>query len=128
MAIDEIEAEDWGRIINCNPAFTDLGMNWKKSRGKPIKYMYESEDEYEAVGEAFERHTDDSIPIQTVNYKKGSCQIFPVETTVSELPNADDEVVGEPSDSPDIGQRRLLVHTLGNSSPRLIAIMAVLRK
>lgn len=83
------------RIINCNPAFTELfGYELAEIEGKHTKYVYESEADFEEMGEALAGHTDDPTFTHTVTYEKKSGQTFPGETNVFYLRDADDETVG----------------------------------
>ena len=83
------------RIINCNPAFTELfGYELSEIKGKHTKYVYESEDEFEEMGDAIVGHLDDPEFNYTLTYEKKSGQTFPGETNVFYLENENDEIVG----------------------------------
>jgi PAS domain S-box-containing protein len=95
------------RITNCNPAFTELfGYELSEIKGKPTKYVYESEDEFEEMGNAIEGHLDDPEFNYTATYEKKSGQTFPGETNVFSLENANDEVVGYIGVVRDISDRQ----------------------
>lgn len=103
------------RIINCNPAFTDLfGYTLEEIRGKPTKYLYESEEEFESLGAAIRRHSANSTISQTVSYEKRSGQIFPGETTVFTLRNAEDEIIGSIGIIQDVSEREDRLSQLTN--------------
>ncbi|AKH98241.1 PAS domain S-box protein [Halanaeroarchaeum sulfurireducens] len=83
------------RIINCNPAFTDLfGYELQEIEEKPTQYVYESGKQFEAMGEALEGHIDDPEFTQTISYEKKSGQTFPGETNASYFRDADGEIIG----------------------------------
>lgn len=83
------------RIINANPAFTEIfGYGLDEIKGKSTKYVLESEEEFEKMGEAIESHIGDSEFTHTVTYEKRSGQTFPGKTNVFDLKNADGEIVG----------------------------------
>ncbi|MDR5657711.1 PAS domain S-box protein [Halodesulfurarchaeum sp. HSR-GB] len=82
-------------IINCNPAFEDLfGYELEEIEGKHTKYVYESEEEYEAMGEAIEGHIGDPEFTYTVTYETKSGQTFPGETNIFYLRNPAGEIAG----------------------------------
>ncbi|MFA9517403.1 PAS domain S-box protein [Halopenitus sp. H-Gu1] len=93
---DAILVEDADRrIINANPTFTDLfGYELEAIEGKSTRYLYESEDEFEAMGEAIEDHIDDPKITHTVAFEKESGQTFPGEINMSYLRDASGEVIG----------------------------------
>ncbi|MFB6267099.1 MAG: PAS domain S-box protein [Halodesulfurarchaeum sp.] len=82
------------RIIDCNPAFSDLfGYDLAEIEGEKTRVIYEDEAEFERVGQAIA--DDEEADVQyTVRYQKRSGQVFPGETTVFRLRDGDDEVVG----------------------------------
>lgn len=83
------------RIIDCNPAFTDLfGYELEEVEGELTRYVYENEEEYEEIGHAMEGHFGDPDFTQTATYEKKSGQTFSGETNVSYFRNADGENVG----------------------------------
>ncbi len=95
------------KIINCNPAFTDLfGYELSEIEGKHTKYVYESEIEYEEMGAALEGHFDDPRFTHTVKYEKKSGQTFPGETNVFYLRDADNEIEGFIGVIKDVSKRR----------------------
>ncbi|WP_136688473.1 PAS domain S-box protein [Halorhabdus amylolytica] len=83
------------RIIDCNPAFTELfGYSLEEIEGKSTEFIYESEAEFEAMEESLGRHMNDPTFVQTVHYEKKSGQTFPGETNVFYLRDRDGEVTG----------------------------------
>ena len=101
------------RIINCNPGFTDLfGYELDEIEGKHTSYIYESEAEFEKMGEAISGHIGDPQFTHTVTYEKKSGQTFPGETNVFYLRNAENEIVGFIGLIRDISGRRNRLHQL----------------
>ena len=83
------------RIIDCNPAFTDLfDYEFEEIEGKPTRTVYESEAEFEAMGEAIAGHIGEPEFTHTVTYEKKSGQTFPGETNVSYFRDAEGEIIG----------------------------------
>jgi PAS domain S-box-containing protein len=83
------------RIVECNPAFTDLfGYSRGEIEGKPTTLLYESDAEFEALGDALEVHKNDSQFTQTITYETKSGHTFPGETNISYLRDADDNLTG----------------------------------
>lgn len=115
------------RIINANPAFTDLfGYEFHEIEGDSVVTLYEDVDEFEAIETAFEEHIDDPQFTFRVQYEKKSGQTFPGETSVFYLRDSGGEVVGligvirDVSDREDHVQQlqildRVLRHNLHNS-------------
>jgi PAS domain S-box-containing protein len=82
-------------IIGCNPAFTDLfGYEEEEILGKQTAEVYESREEFEAMGRELREHIGDPNFIQTIRYRKKSGEVFPGETNAFYLRDAADEVVG----------------------------------
>ncbi|AKH96797.1 PAS/PAC sensor signal transduction histidine kinase [Halanaeroarchaeum sulfurireducens] len=83
------------RIVDCNEAFTDLfGYDLDEIEGDQTKYVYESEEAYEEMGEALAGHANDPQFTTLVEYEKQSGQVFPGETSVSYRRDSDDNVTG----------------------------------
>jgi PAS domain S-box-containing protein len=88
---DAILVADTDRnIIDCNPTFTSLfGYTLNDLEGKKTAYLYENEREFHKLGKALkEIHKTDNF-LKTVNYKKKNGEIFPGETSVHYLLDAD---------------------------------------
>jgi PAS domain S-box-containing protein len=108
------------RIINCNPAFTELfGYELEEIEGKHTKYVYASEEEYDELGDAIAGHMSDPEFSHTVDYERKSGQTFPGQTNVFYLRDDADEIVGfigvikDISDRQDrIGQLQRVDHIL----------------
>lgn len=95
------------RVINCNPAFTELfGYELDEIKGKPTSYLYASEDEYERIGESLNSMKGESRTIQTMTFKKRSGKTFPGETTAFALKNPEGDTVGKIGIIRDISNRR----------------------
>lgn len=115
------------RIVDCNPAFTELfGYRLEEIEGKPTSVIYESDAEFEAMGESLRRHAEDPTFVQTINYQKKSGQVFPGETNVFYLRAGDGEVEGFIGLIRDVSDRqarvtqlrtidRVLRHNLNNA-------------
>ena len=83
------------RIVNANPAFTDLfGYELADIEGESTKLLYEDDAEFERMGSAIRAHMGDQRFTRTTRYKKKSGQVFPVEITIFHLRSADDEIIG----------------------------------
>lgn len=105
---DAILVADTNRkIVNCNPAFTDVfGYELAEIEGKHTKYLYESEEEYEEMGEAMAGHFEDPSFTHVVSYETKSGETFPGETNVSYIRDADGEVIGYIGVIRDVSGRR----------------------
>ncbi|HKK65166.1 MAG TPA: PAS domain S-box protein, partial [Clostridia bacterium] len=89
-------ADTQRRIIDCNPAFTDLfGYQLEEIQGKPTHAVYSSMDEFERMGQAIEKHVGSlSDFLYTIRYQKRDGSVFPGETNVFYLHNEDGVVIG----------------------------------
>ena len=89
-------ADTQRRIIDCNPAFTDLfGYQLEEIQGKPTHAVYSSMDEFERMGQAIEKHVGSlSDFLYTLRYQKRDGSVFPGETNVFYLHNEDGVVIG----------------------------------
>ncbi|WP_256289775.1 MASE3 domain-containing protein [Halobellus inordinatus] len=101
------------RITNANSEFTSLfGYDLSDVAGKSVKVLYEDDAEFEQMGRAIGDHADERRFSQTVDYEKKSGQVFPGETTVFYLRNADDDVVGVISLIRDVSERENRIQQL----------------
>lgn len=101
------------RIVNCNPAFTDLfGYDLADIRGEPTSTIYESQAEYEALGEAIEAHRDDPNFVHTVNYLTASGEVFPGETNVFHHTDETGEIRGYIGLIRDVSDRKERIRQL----------------
>ncbi|MFB6266458.1 MAG: PAS domain S-box protein [Halodesulfurarchaeum sp.] len=83
------------KIIDCNPAFTDLfGYELPEIRGKQTKYVYASEDEFQKLGAQLRKHRAEEDFLMTVRYETKSGTVFPGETNVFYLEDDAGEVQG----------------------------------
>ncbi|WP_275738613.1 PAS domain S-box protein [Halorhabdus sp. SVX81] len=95
------------RIVDCNPAFTELfGYSLDEIEGKPTAAICESDDEFQAMGESLSQHLEDPTFVQTVRYEKQSGQVFPGETNVFYLRDRDGEITGFIGLIRDVSDRR----------------------
>lgn len=126
-------ADTDGRIVNCNAAFTELfGYDCQEIAGKPTAFVYETDEDSAAMGDALDGHGDgdgtrgdDPQFNYTATYEKRSGQTFPGETNVFSLRGDDDErrgfigLVRDVSDREDRLQQlqvidRVLRHNVNN--------------
>ena len=95
------------RIVDCNPAFRELfGYALDEIEGKQTAHVYESADEFAAMESSLGRHMDDPTFVQTFRYEKRSGQVFPGETNVFHLRDADGEITGFIGLVRDVSERR----------------------
>ncbi len=100
-------------IINCNPAFSDLfGYSLDEIRGKKTHYVYESQEEYERLGEALRERMGDPSFLFTVHYRKKSGDVFPGETNVFYLRNDEGKITGFIGLIRDVTKRRRMEEQL----------------
>lgn len=115
------------RIIDCNPAFSELfGYALEEIEGKPTSFVDASDEEFAAMGQSLGEHMHDPTVVQTVRYEKQSGQVFPGETNVFYLRNRDGEITGFIGLIRDVSDRqarvtqirtidRVLRHNLSNA-------------
>jgi len=120
-------ADTDGRIVDCNPAFTELfGYTLEEVAGKPTSFIHASEGEFEELRTTLGRHMDDPTFVRTARYEKQSGQVFPGETNVFYLRDHDGEVTGFIGLIRDVSDRqarvtqirtidRVLRHNLNNA-------------
>jgi len=100
-------ADTDGRIIDCNPAFTDLfGYELSEIEGDTASTLFETDAEYEATIDPLEDHYGDPGSLYTASYRKQSGQVFPGETNVFELEDANGEIQGFIGLVRDVSDRR----------------------
>jgi len=118
---DSIMVADINRnIIDCNPAFYSLfGYSEEEIIGKQTVYVYESEDEFNDLGESLKAHYGEKPFLKTVNYKKKSGEIFPGETNVFYLKNDQGNVSGFIGLIRDITERKESLLRLEENEKRL---------
>ncbi|MFW6071803.1 MAG: PAS domain S-box protein [Candidatus Bipolaricaulota bacterium] len=84
-----------GKIINCNPAFTELfGYELEEIEGEKTEYLYHDREEYERMGEEIKESLGDPNFFYTIHYEKKDGEVFPGETNVFYLRDDEGEVVG----------------------------------
>jgi len=82
-------------IIDCNKAFTDIfGYSLEEIKGEKTFYVYENMQQFEELGEAIKSHYGDKPFNYTVNYKRKDGSVFPGETGVFYLKDAQNNVTG----------------------------------
>ncbi len=83
------------KIINCNPAFTDLfGYSLDEILGKETSYVYKDLDEFREMGSKIRERMGDPSFLHTIRYKKKSGDVFLGETNVFYLKNNKGEITG----------------------------------
>lgn len=83
------------RIVNCNDAFQELfGYDCEEIAGKRTAFVYESDEDFETMGDALDGHVGDPQFNYTATYEKRSGQTFPGETNVFYLRGYDGEIRG----------------------------------
>ena len=84
------------KIVDCNPAFSDLfGYRPDELKGRKTVTVYESEEEYDRMGEAIKAHRGNlSDFLFTVRYLKKDGTTFPGETNVFYLHDESGNVSG----------------------------------
>lgn len=76
-------ADTTRRIIDCNPAFTDLfGYSLNEIKAEPTKVVYASEEDFLELGRQLKNNLDNPHFFITVNYKTKSGHVFPGQTNV----------------------------------------------
>jgi PAS domain S-box-containing protein len=106
-------------IIDCNPAFSDLfGYTLEEIEGKQTHTVYESREEFEALGEALQGHVGDPNFLFTVHYRKKSGEVFPGETNVFYLRNDEGDVTGFIGLIRDVTERQRMERELRESRER----------
>ncbi|MGQ4556986.1 MASE3 domain-containing protein [Halobellus sp. GM3] len=83
------------RITNANPAFTGLfGYELDDVAGDSARVLYDSEESFARVRREVRKRANEGRFTQMIEYEKRTGQIFPGETTVFRLHDADGEEVG----------------------------------
>lgn len=94
------------RVTNLNPAFTQLfGYGLEDLEGKRTKYLYETEEEYEKMGDMIEGRASNPQLTTIINFGKKSGQVFPGETNVSYLRDHEGNVIGAIGIIRDVSRR-----------------------
>ena len=93
---DSILVTDTNRkIVNCNPAFTDLfGYNKDEIIGKDTSFIYKDLKEFELTGKKLRENKDIPNFLLTISYKKKNGKLFRGETNVYYLKNNKGETEG----------------------------------
>lgn len=83
------------RIIDCNPAFTDLfGYQLEEIMGKKTKYVYGNEEDFHVLGKKLKEHMGDRHFFIQIAYQKKSGEVFQGETNVFYFRNNEGNVEG----------------------------------
>ena len=107
------------RIINCNPAFTDLfGYALNEIMGKPTRCIYETEEESKKIGNKIEENIDGHGFFIATHYRKKSGQVFPGEESVHYIKNSHGKVTGLIGSIRDITERKQKEEALRKSEMR----------
>jgi len=83
------------RIVDCNPAFTDLfGYQLEEIVGKKTKYVYGSKQDYQDLGKKLEEHMGDPNFFFEIQYQRKSGEVFIGETNVFYLRDSEGNIEG----------------------------------
>jgi len=107
------------KIIGCNSAFTDLfGYEESEILGQPTSMIYESDEEFVAMGRELQANIADPNFVQTIRYRTKTGGVFPGETNAFYLTDSLGEVVGFIGLIRDITEREAAVQALEESEQR----------
>ncbi len=113
------------KIIHCNQAFFDLfGYTLDDIQGKPTAYVYESEDEFEKMGQKIKDNVGNKNFLYVVKYKKKSGEVFAGETSVFHLYNETGKVSGFIGMIRDVTERLQAEAKLRKSQRQLSNLMS----
>jgi PAS domain S-box-containing protein len=83
------------RIVDCNPAFLDLfGYSKEECLGRPTVNLYADEENFSEIGEKLRENLGSHGFLHTIYYRRRSGEIFPGETNVFYLRDAENRVIG----------------------------------
>jgi len=83
------------RITECNAGFVEtFGYTLEEIEGKPTSFLYADEAEFEAMGAEISHNTDGRKFTKTVTYETKFGYTFPGETNVSDLSDAEGNLIG----------------------------------
>jgi two-component system, cell cycle sensor histidine kinase and response regulator CckA len=95
-------------IVDCNPAFSGLfGYELDAIKGKKTALVYESKEDYEAMGKALKARIGTEEIVSTVRFKKRSGEVFPGEVQLSYLKARDGRITGVVGQIRDLSERLL---------------------
>jgi len=101
------------RIIECNAGFVEtFGYSLDEIEGKPTSFLYAEEAEFDEMGTEINHHTDVAKFTKTVTYETKSGRVFPGETSVSDLRDAEGDLIGHIGVIRDISDRQDRVQQL----------------
>jgi len=112
------------RIIDCNPAFTDLfGYALDEIMGKPTQCIYETEEESKKIGNRIKENFGGHGFLTATHFRKKSGQVFPGEENIHYVKNSHGKVIGLIGSIRDITDRKQQEEALRKSEMqyRLIA-------
>jgi len=95
------------RIIECNAGFVEtFGYTLEEIEGKPTSFLYADEAEFDEMGTEINHHTDGRKFTKTVTYETKFGYTFPGETNVSDLSDAEGNLIGHIGVIRDISERQ----------------------
>ncbi len=107
------------RIIECNPAFTDLfGYRLQEIRGLPTNVVYEDLEEFQEMGKKIRGGMHGRGFVHTVRYRTRSGRVFPGETTVFNLTTEEGDVRGFIGQIRDVSESHETEEALRESEER----------
>ena len=117
---DSILVADTNRkIIQCNPAFTDLfGYTESDIKGKETSCIYNDSAGFEEMGAKIKENLGNPNFLLTVQYKKKNGNVFPGETNVFYLKNDSNEIIGFIATIRDVTEREKVNLALKESEER----------
>jgi len=83
------------RIVHCNPAFTEMfGYTPEEVRGRTSRFLYESDQDFEAIGKAIHENLQKENFFHAINYVKKNNEVFPAETNICYFRDSSGKVNG----------------------------------
>ncbi len=111
------------RIIDCNPAFTELfGYTLAEIRGIETVVVYKNQAEFLTMGEKIRERMHDPGFVHTVRYRTRTGRVFPGETNVFHLSSEEGELHGFIGQIRDVSDQEETEEALRESEERYRAL------